>query len=236
MNKKRKEIQTARMWRYFLDAASELIKEKGLQQITIREIADKAGYTSSTVYNYFQDLSHLKFFAVMRFTNSYVQELPTYMEQGNNTIEKWLYSWECFCKHSFRDPEIYSLLYIENLGTKPEEMVQNYYEVYANELIDLSDDVQGIVMHHNISKRSSMYIQKAVDEGFMNQEDIEYIADVTMLIWTGMITNWLNLRNKYSPEEAVERTMVYIKKAIMYTVLPHKRADVHYEYVEQKLQ
>lgn len=232
MNKKRKEIQTARMWRYFLDAASELIKEKGLQQITIREIADKAGYTSSTVYNYFQDLSHLKFFAVMRFTKSYVQALPKYMEQGNNTIEKWLYSWECFCKHSFQDPEIYSLLYIENLGTKPEEMVQNYYAVYANELIDLSDDVQGIITLHNISKRSSMYIQKAVDEGFMNQEDIEYIADVTMLIWTGMITNLLNLRNKYSQEEAIERTMVYIKKAIMQTVLPNKRADVHYKYGE----
>src|SRR5699024_10473074 len=66
MEKKRKEIQTARMWRYFLDAASELIKTKSLHEITIREIADKAGFTSSTVYNYFKDLSHLKFFAVMR--------------------------------------------------------------------------------------------------------------------------------------------------------------------------
>src|SRR5699024_90287 len=80
--KKRKEIQTARMWRYFLDAASELIKTKSLHEITIREIADKAGFTSSTVYNYFKDLSHLKFFAVMRFTKTYVQDLPSYMEKG----------------------------------------------------------------------------------------------------------------------------------------------------------
>ncbi len=61
MANERKKIQTARMWRYFLDAASELMEEKGLNNIKIREIADRAGYTSSTAYNYFRDLSHLKF-------------------------------------------------------------------------------------------------------------------------------------------------------------------------------
>lgn len=232
MNKKRKEIQTARMWRYFLDAASELIKEKELHQITIREIADRAGYTSSTVYNYFRDLSHLKFFAVMRYTNRYIKDLPLYMERGNNTVEKWLHGWECFCKHSFDLPEIYSLLYIENLGTIPEELMQNYYQVYANELIDLSDEVLSIVTHHNIATRSSLYIQKAIEEGFIKEDDIEYIADTTMLIWTGMLTNMLNLRNKYSKEEATKRTMFYIYKSIINTVTPQKRDEIVYKYGE----
>lgn len=230
MDKTRKEIQTARMWRYFLDAASELIKDKSLHEITIREIADKAGFTSSTVYNYFKDLSHLKFFAVMRFTKSYVQDLPSYMEQGNNTVEKWLYSWECFCKHSFELPEIYELLYIENLGTNPEKMVQYYYEVYENEFIDLSDDMQDILMNHNIAKRSSLYIQSAVEEGFIKQENIQYLAGTTMLIWTGMITTVLNLRKQYSKEEAIERTMNYIEKTILNTVIPEKRTEIHYKY------
>ncbi len=230
MSEKRKELQTARMWRYFLDAASELIKEKGLNSITIREIADRAGYTSSTVYNYFKDLSHLKFFAVMRFTNDYVQALPQYMEKGTNTVEKWLYSWECFCLYSFQNPDIYSLLYIEKLGMKPDEVVQHYYKIYENDLVGLSDDVQDILRHHSISKRSAIYIQTAIEEGFMNEEDVEYLADTTMLIWNAMITNYLNMRNDYSEEEAIERTMDYITKTIMNTIPPHKRSDVHYTY------
>jgi len=229
MNKKRKEIQTARMWRYFLDAASDLIEEKGLHSITIREIADRAGYTSSTVYNYFQDLSHLKFFAVMRYTNSYFKELPIYMEKGRNTIEKWLYGWECFCKHSFEYPEVYSLLYIESLGSIPEELMQNYYKVYAHEMINLSENVQSIISHHNISTRSSLYIQQAKEDGFIKEEDIEYIAGTTMLIWNGMLTTMLNLRKTYAKEEAAKRTMHYIYKSIMYTVLPEKRDQVVYD-------
>lgn len=217
------------MWRYFLDATSELIEEKGLHNIKIREIADRAGFTSSTVYNYFRDLSHLKFFAVLRYTNSYFKELPEYMDRGNNTIEKWLYGWECFCKHSFELPEVYSLLYIENLGSVPEELMANYYQVYANEMINLSDSIQSIISQHNIVTRSSLYIQDAKEEGFIRKDDIEYIAGATMLIWTGMLTNILNLRKKYSKEEAAKRTMGYIYKSIMCTIVPEKRDQVNYD-------
>ena len=217
------------MWHYFLDATSELIEEKGLHAITIREIADRAGYTSSTVYNYFRDLSHLKFFAVMRHTNSYFKELPDYMAKGNNTVEKWLYAWECFCNHSFDRPDVYSLLYIENLGSVPEELMENYYQIYAHEMINLSDHVQSIISQHNITTRSSLYIQAAKDEGFFLEEDIEYIAWVTMLIWTGMLTNMLNLRKQYSKEEATKMTMKILYKSIMYTVVPEKRSQVHYD-------
>ncbi len=150
------------------------------------------------------------------------------MDKGNNTIEKWLYAWECFCKHSFELPEVYSLLYIENLGSIPEELMKNYYQVYANEMINLSENVQSIISQHNISTRSSLYIQQAKEEGFMNEEDIEYIAGTTMLIWTGMLTNMLNLRKEYSKEEAAKRTMRYIYISIMHTVRPEKREQVKY--------
>ncbi|RYG71346.1 TetR/AcrR family transcriptional regulator [Lentibacillus lipolyticus] len=230
MANERKKIQTARMWRYFLDAASDLIEEKGLNNIKIREIADRAGYTSSTAYNYFRDLSHLKFFAAMRYTTSYVHDLPNYMEKGNNTVEKWLYAWECFCRHSFHFPEVYYLLYIENLGVIPEEMMQMYYEVYENELIDLSDEVQSIIAHHDIAKRSSLYIHKTIDEEFIKEADLEYIADLTMLIWTGMMMNLLNLRKSFTKEKAAKQTMYYIKRSIVDVVVPEKQHLITYEY------
>lgn len=230
MGEKRKQIQQARMWKYFLDASVDLIEEKGLQHITVREIADRAGFTSSTVYNYFQDLSHLKFFSVMRYTKPYINELPQYMEQGTNTVERWLYAWECFCKHSFQRPDIYSLLFIENLGKIPKQLMDQYYRIFANDLVNLSEDIRLIITQHNIARRSSLYIKTAVQEGFMYEEDIEYISDTTMLIWTGMLTNMLNLRRELTQEEAAKRTMDYIYKSIMYTVIPNKRDEVNYEY------
>ncbi|UOQ92899.1 TetR/AcrR family transcriptional regulator [Halobacillus shinanisalinarum] len=231
MSAGRKEIQRARMWRYFLDAATDVIENEGIDNVTIRKIADKAGYTSSTAYNYFQDLSHLKFFAAMRFTKDYIEDLPHYMEKGNNTVEKWLYAWECFCKYSFEQPQIYSVIFINNLGSIPEDLLENYYKVYQNDLIGLPEQIQSIVMEHTLSTRSALYIQDAVEEGFIEQKDIEFIADTTLLLWKGMMTTVMNQRRNYSVDEAIDRTLDYIYESVMRVVSPEKRKEIAFHPV-----
>ncbi len=121
-------------------------------------------------------------------------------------------------------------MYIENLGVIPEEMMKMYYEVYANELIDLSDEVQSIITHHDIAKRSALFIHKTTDEGFIKEADLEYIADLTMVIWTGMMMNLLNLRKSYTKEEAAKQTMYFIRRSIIDVVVPEKKHLITYEY------
>ncbi|WP_077328744.1 TetR/AcrR family transcriptional regulator [Virgibacillus siamensis] len=229
MKSSRKEIQRTRMWRYFIDAATEVIEEEGIDHVTIRKIADKAGFTSSTAYNYFKDLSHLKFFAAMRFTTGYIEELPIYMKKGTNTVEKWLYSWECFCKHSFDQPNIYSVIFMDNLGLVAEEMLNDYYNVFQNDLIGLPEQIQSIITEHNFSKRSASYIQSTVDEGYIKQQDIELIADTTLLLWKGMMSTVMNHRRMYTKEEAINRTLYYVYESVIRVVNPDKRMQIDFK-------
>lgn len=226
----RREIQKERMWRYFVDATVEMIEKEGIENVTIRKVADKAGFTSSTVYNYFQELSHLIFFASMRFTKDYIEDLPKYMDQGTNTIEKWLYSWECFCKHSFKQPEIYSVIFINNLGTVPEDLLEHYYETYQNDLVGLPEPIQNIILEHTFSKRSALYVQQAVNEGLMKQKDVAFISDTTMLIWKGMLTTVMNHRRNYSAAEAISQTLDYVYQSVMKVIPPEKRNEVNVQF------
>jgi len=52
-----------------------IFQEEGLEQVTIRKFADKAGYNSATFNNYFLEISHLLFFATMRCMQDYTNEL-----------------------------------------------------------------------------------------------------------------------------------------------------------------
>jgi AcrR family transcriptional regulator len=230
MNKERKEKQRTRMWGYFLDAAAEVIEEEGIANMTIRKIADRAGYTASTAYNYFKDFSHLKFFAAMRFTSAYVSELPEYMALGKNTVEKWLYSWECFCKHSFEQPEIYSVIFMDNLGSSPQALFDDYYAVHNQDLAGLPEDVQSILMEYDFSKRSALYIQDAVKEGFLKEKDIDLIADMTLMIWKGMMNTYMNNRRGYSKDEAIERTLHLVTECVLNVVEPSKRKEIHVNF------
>ena len=208
----RKELQMSRMWQYFVDATVKIIEEEGIEAVTVRKVAELAGYTSSTIYNYFDELSHLVFFASMRFLESYTQELSYYMKHGKNSLEKYLKTWECFCKHSYSKPQIYQALFISDLGSHPEELLRKYYDMYNQDLTDLTEDTKSLIFETNISKRSHFVLKKAAEEGLINSNNLEEINEIGILIWKGMLTTILSNRRSYTPEEATHLTMKYIKQ------------------------
>ena len=44
---------------YFIQAAKEILKGEGLESMSVRNIADQAGYSYATLYNYFKDVKDL---------------------------------------------------------------------------------------------------------------------------------------------------------------------------------
>ncbi|RBW70751.1 TetR/AcrR family transcriptional regulator [Bacillus taeanensis] len=207
----RSEIQTERMINYFIDATAKLIKEEGIKNISIRKIAKEAGYTSSTIYNYFSEVSHLIFFAGMRFVESYIEDLPKYSARAKDPLEKYLSGWECFCDHSFKEPELYHAIFIADLGEHPEELLKYYSSMYKFDTIQLDEELEIIFTEQNLSKRSKEVLEKYAEKGVFKKEDIEKLNEITILIWQGMIISLLNNRVNYTPEEASRKTMEYIR-------------------------
>ena len=58
-SQKNRELQKKRTILYFIQAAEELIAEKGQDNITVREVANRAVYNIATLYNYFENINHL---------------------------------------------------------------------------------------------------------------------------------------------------------------------------------
>ena len=98
------------------------------------------------------------------------------------------------------------------LGSVPEELFEHYYQIYQNDLLGLPHEIKDIIMEHSFSKRSALYIQGAVDEGFITEQDVDLIADLTLMIWKGMMNTVMNNRRNYTKEEAIEKTLYYVYK------------------------
>ncbi|MDQ1000743.1 AcrR family transcriptional regulator [Neobacillus niacini] len=211
---KKKEIQMSRMWKYFVDATAEIIEEEGIDKITIRKVADRAGYNSATIYNYFTELSHLIFFASMKFLKTYTDEVAVYMEKGKSPIDKYLLAWECFCKHSFKSPQIFHAIFIMDLGEHPEDLLTEYYKLYPNDLINIPEGLKPILFERNMNKRGLTLLQAAASEGNIKEENINAINELTILIWQGMLSNILNNRTHLDIEAAEKITMNYINEIV----------------------
>ncbi len=63
----RKQIQEQRIKNYFIQATKDLLKGEGLRTVSVRNIADRAGYSYATLYNYFKDVKDLVFECVKDF-------------------------------------------------------------------------------------------------------------------------------------------------------------------------
>ena len=55
----KKSILEQRMKGYFIQAAMEILRGEGIKDLSVRNVAEKAGYSYATLYNYFKDLNEL---------------------------------------------------------------------------------------------------------------------------------------------------------------------------------
>ncbi|MBU5440257.1 TetR/AcrR family transcriptional regulator [Tissierella sp. MSJ-40] len=207
-----KEMQRKRTMSYFINAADELIEEEGIKNITLRKVANKAGYNSATIYNYFENFDHLIFYAAMRYIKDYALALPGYLKDTQNAMDRFLKVWECFCNYSYIRPEIYYAIFFPNLDKDMEHYVIEYYKLFPEELGNQSEGVSTMLLKHNITERGMTTVRQCIEEGFIRKEDAEQFNDMTLLIYEGMLMRIM--RNKISYEDAIKNTMKYIKSIV----------------------
>ena len=206
----KKLIRKKRIMTYFIDAADKIIKEESIRKVTIRKVADKAGFNSATIYNYFENLDHLILFAAMRYIKDYASALPKYLKDANNALERFLKVWECFCHFSFKDPEIYHAIFFADLDKDLEDYIAEYYKLFPEELIVENHGISTMLLKHNIYERGMTTIEECVKEGFIRKEDAKELNEMTMLIYESILLKVI--RNKMDYDDAKTRSIKYIKR------------------------
>ncbi|MBD7906739.1 TetR family transcriptional regulator [Sporosarcina sp. Sa3CUA8] len=202
------------MWKYFVEATTDIIEEEGARAVTIRKVADRAGYNSATIYNYFDEFSHLLFFASMRLMQEYTVEVTRRMNESSCAIEQYEIAWECFCEYSFKQPDIFYSVFIRDLGDNPDNLLEKYYEFYPSDIVDVPAEIRMSLLEQNVVNRGNPILKRAAEQGNLDPDKIESLNEVTILIWQGMLMNFLNNRIEATPEEAASRTMVYVSEII----------------------
>jgi AcrR family transcriptional regulator len=111
----RNKIQDERMKNYFRDAAKELIRGEGLSVISARNVAERAGYSYATLYNYFKDIRDL----VFQCTLDFIDECSDFIEKETSSIsnaeEALSAKVNSYIRYFVQYPDIYELIYFRNV-------------------------------------------------------------------------------------------------------------------------
>jgi len=116
-----KELKEQRIKGYFIQAAKEILVGEGIKSLSVRSVSERAGYSYTTIYNYFEDLNDLIFYCVQDF----YQECSDFVNGESNSTESSLTIMESkimqYIKYFVNYPSVFELFFIErvvNFGNK----------------------------------------------------------------------------------------------------------------------
>ncbi len=109
----RKKRERAKMQKLILDTANTLFLKGGLQNISIRKIAENIEYSPATIYLYFKDKNEIINSLREKSVNDFIKKLEEYsfIKDHFGRLKNLSNSWIDF---ALSNPERYKLLFINN--------------------------------------------------------------------------------------------------------------------------
>ena len=110
-----KQIQSERIRRFFIEAAKELLKGEGLRSVSTRSVAEKAGYSYATLYNYFKDINDLVFECVKDFQLECEEFVKSKTKKASPGKEKIAAIAAAYINYFIEYPGTFELCFLEKI-------------------------------------------------------------------------------------------------------------------------
>lgn len=167
----------------FVEAAQELIETEGIKKLSIRKIAEKAGFHNSTIYLYFKDINQLIMLASMKYFAEYSRTLAKFSQKNLTPAENFSAVWDIFGKTAFEKPEIFYNFFFGKHSKYLTPVIQKYYELFPEEKDSYSSDViEQMYYGKNIEERCLKLLEPFIDmEGnSVTKENYQTINKITV--------------------------------------------------------
>ena len=194
-------IKKRRVMMYFIEATQELILNEGIESLSIKKIADTAGYNTATIYNYFEDLEELILYSSIDYLKIYLKDLKSEINSNMKAIEMYETIYKVFVHHSFEKPEIFHTLFFGKYSYKLEKIIKKYYEIFPDDITGQTDITKSVLVEGNIHNRDLPVIKQMIKEGSILEEEAPYIMEAIVRIHQSYLENILQQREKISLEE-----------------------------------
>ncbi|MDC7226585.1 MAG: TetR/AcrR family transcriptional regulator [Spirochaetales bacterium] len=171
------ELQKQRMTQYFIDAAKEILRGEGLKVASARNIADKAGYSYATLYNYFEDLTSLIFECVRDFQAELEALITPAVESTENGADKIRRGVTAWINYFVQYPGIFELFFLERIGE-------------VGHRSDIAD-----VIYASIEPACQPGLDQLVSEGSLTQNEAETKMNSIRFQITGLLLYYGNRKN-----------------------------------------
>lgn len=174
----RKELKRKRIMLLYIQCTEQLLREEGIQNLSIRRIADVTGYSSGTLYSYFEDLEELILYASFKFRKEYLKRVAKEITDDMTSLEQYRKIYQIFNEYSFRDPEIYMNMYFGKHSERIKTVMKEYYLLFPDEFVAPTELIRSLLLQGNLIDCDKLTTGRLARDGFIRAENADQVAEV----------------------------------------------------------
>ncbi|MFW6264660.1 MAG: TetR/AcrR family transcriptional regulator [Bacillota bacterium] len=178
----RKAIQEQRKRGYFIEAAKKIIREEGVEKLTVKKVADLAGFAPGTLYNYFADINELLYFCAGDFWEECRDNVFAKEDKSKDLKRSISEFSKAYTEYFINNPNIFELMFLKDF----------------NEFIKEAPEPPEVAIQlHNILK-------KGAKEGLILEDKLEVIEELIGNSIHGLLLFYIKKRSNASKEEILK--------------------------------
>lgn len=195
----------------FIRCAREIIDLEGIDQVSIRKVAQTAGFNSATLYLYFDDVDELITLASMSYLENYCRTLAADIPQLHSDYKIYVHTWKVFCLHAFSNPLIFHRLFFHPHSKPLETTVLRYYEIYPGQLTVADGPVREMLLAGDLGARNQKVLRPLAGEGFFPPEQTPLINDLTICYFRKLLEECQAQAGTLANQQQTERMLAAIR-------------------------
>jgi AcrR family transcriptional regulator len=166
----RQEREKQELRRAILDAAGELFLEQGYERFSLRKVAERVGYSPTTIYLYFRDKDDLLFNVVDEGFVRFSQQLMAEAERQEDPWERIIALGRAYVAFGLENPVYYQLMFMQRTDFL---------------MHPPAGESQPRIASFQVLRQA---IQQAIDAGILRPGDAENYSDVLWALVHGMVS------------------------------------------------
>src|SRR2546421_1112815 len=170
-----------------LTAAGELFLEQGYERFSLRKVAERIGYSPTTIYLYFHNKDDLLFTVVDEGFVRFGQQLAAAAESQEDPWERIIALGRAYVTFGLQNPVYYQLMFLQRTDFLTQRQV---------------GESQPRIASFRVLQQT---VQQAIDAGVLRPGDVESYSDVLWAVVHGMVS--LAITMPMFDASRIQRTM-----------------------------
>lgn len=205
-----KELKKKRILTFFIEAAQDIMTKEGIEAITLRRVADLAGYNAATLYNYFEDLDQLILFASLKHLKMYNLEVVEQIKKCKSEREKFITMWKTFCRISFQYPQPFYQIFFNKHSDSLEAISKQYYDLFPEDLGTHDKNLKEILSGTKLAVRNEAYLKLIANEESQSWIKISLMNEMMVALYQNLLLKRISESTNTKQNDYENRMIEYV--------------------------